>query len=511
LVAVDASGDLFIAGNNVLSRLDSTGRLSSVATAINPVGLAVSRDGDLIAVAIGGGGMVVVLRRSDAANYVPAFSVPAGSGSESRGVAVANGAIQGAEDRAGLKARLYSGLAIDAAGNIFMAVRDASIIEKLDAKTLRLEAFAGGGQAGYSGDGGPPLAAEFNVPGALTIDRDGNLFVADTGNLAIREITHAAAVAGVILSPNAFTFPNEPTGGASAAQAFTLTNNSSAQATGIAIDFTGAENPPDFTEVSNCGTTLDAGANCNIKVVFMPRGAGERSAALHVTDSDPSSPQTAALAGFADDYELGLQSGNTNTLTVISGSTANYNLAVVPDSTFSGTVTIECPLGLPSETTCGLAVGTSTSSSSGAGGTNSLDLDVSPGTPQNFTMALVTTAKGPAGKAMFGERKWPQFPAPGARILVIMALAAMFAAWRARRSWAETREELKARPYIGAAGLALVATMIIFAAVGCGGGGAPTLKPKPDPGTPAGTYRLNVTGKSQGASRAFTITLIVQS
>jgi len=510
LVAVDASGDLFIAANNILSRLDSAGAFSQIATVINPVGMAVSRDGDAIAVALGGGEMLVVLRRLDGSHYGAAYTLPDGNENANLQARRAISLTQGSEMQEGLKTLPYkfSGLAIDAIGNIFVAATDANIIEKLDARTQRLETIAGDGHRGYSGDGGAPLAAEFNAPGALTIDRDGNLLVADTGNLAIREIAHAAAVAGVSLSPNTFTFPNEPTGGASAAEVFTLTNNSSAQVAGIAIDFTGGATPPDFTETSTCATTLDADASCTISVVFMPQAAGERSAALHVTDSDPSSPQTAALAGFADDYELGLQSGNTDTLTVIPGGTANYNLAVVPDSTFSGTVTIDCPVNLPAETTCGLAAGTSSSSSggsSGAIGPTSLDLNVSPGAPQNFTMALVTTAKGPAGKSVAMERKWPQFPAPGAGIVVLAAMMMGFVVWR----WAKHREGLKTLPYGGAVGLVLVAVIMAFAAAGCGSGSTPTLKKKPDPGTPTGTYTLNVRGLSQGASRAFTVTLIV--
>jgi hypothetical protein len=507
LVAVDASGDLFIAANNILSRLDSAGAFSQIATVINPVGMAVSRDGDAIAVALGGGEMLVVLRRLDGSHYGAAYTLPDGNESANLQARRAINLTQGSETPEGLKTLPYkiSGLAIDAAENIFVASTDANIIEKLDAKTMRLEAIAGDGHRGYAGDGGAPLAAQFNAPGALTIDRDGNLLVADTGNLAIREITHAAAVAGVTLSPNTFTFPNEPTGGASAAEVFTLTNNSSAQVTGIAIDFTGGATPPDFTETSTCATTLDAGASCTISVVFMPQAAGARSAALHVADSDPSSPQTAALAGFADDYELGLQSGNTDTLTVIPGGTANYNLAVVPDNTFSGTVTIDCPTNLPAETTCGLAAGTASSSSGMSGGATSLDLNVSPGAPQNFTMALVTTAKGPAGKSVAMERKWPQFPAPETGIAGLAAMMVGFVIWRRTKY----RKGLMTLPLSGATEFVFVAVFMALAATGCGGGGTPTLKTTSDPGTPTGTYTLNVRGLSQGASRAFTVTLIV--
>jgi hypothetical protein len=486
LVVADAVDEVFIAGNNQVWRLDAVnGEVERVLEQANPIAMAVSRDGVKLAVATFGDDHIVEYARDAEAIYrISGFL---------------------STDHSRATASTPVGLAIDSAGNLFIAHGSTNLVERVAAKTGVFERFAGTGRAGYSGDGGAPLAAEFNAPGAMTIDRDGNLFVADTGNLAIREITHAAAVAGVTLSPNTFTFPNEPTGGASAAEVFTLTNNSSTQVTGIAIDFTGGATPPDFTETSTCATTLDASASCTISVVFMPQAAGERSAALHVSDSDPSSPQTAALEGFADDYELGLQSGNTDTLTVIPGGTANYNLAAVPDATFSGTVTIDCPVDLPAETTCALAAGTSSGSSGGTSGASSLDLNVSPGVPQNFTMALVTTAKGPAGKSVAMEQKWPQFPAPGTEIAVLAAMIVGFIIWRSTTY----RKGLKTLPYRGATEFLFVAIIFAFAATGCGGGGTPTLKTKPDPGTPTGTYTLNVRGLSQGASRAITVTLIV--
>lgn len=497
LVAADASGNVFIAGNNVLWRLDSSGALSQIAAAINPAALAVSRDGNTIAIAISTGEMLVLLDRVDDSHYRAAFTVPASKEKEITGELDRTAPKPESGLEVAASSPKFSGLTIDVAGNIFAAERDTNSIAKLDAKTHELATVAGSGHAGYSGDGGAPLHAEFNAPGALAIDRDGNLLVADTGNLAIREITHAAAVGGVTLSPNTFTFPNEPTGGASAAEAFTLTNNSSTQVTGISIDFTGGSTPPDYTETSTCATTLDAGASCTINVVFMPQAAGDRSAALHVTDSDPASPQTAALSGFADDYELALQSGNTDTLTVLTGSTANYNLAVVPDPSFSGTVTIQCPVGLPANTTCALASGTASSttgSSSSTSGATSLALSVTPGTPQNFTMALATTAKSTAPGGPL-QLRWPQFPAKIAEIFAIAAILLLFAAWRTRKR----------------AGRLAMAAVLIFAAAGCSSSYSNTPKTTANPGTPTGTFNLNVRSDSQGASRAITITLIVQA
>jgi DNA-binding beta-propeller fold protein YncE len=47
---------------------------------------------------------------------------------------------------------------------------------------------AGTGERAYGGDGGPALAASFNAPKELAIDREGNLLVVDTENHAIRRV-----------------------------------------------------------------------------------------------------------------------------------------------------------------------------------------------------------------------------------------------------------------------------------------------------------------------------------
>ena len=58
-----------------------------------------------------------------------------------------------------------------------------------------ISTIAGTGEKGYAGDGGPAAQATFDLPHEIRFDREGNLFVADTGNNAVRRI---AAKTGVV-------------------------------------------------------------------------------------------------------------------------------------------------------------------------------------------------------------------------------------------------------------------------------------------------------------------------
>ena len=62
------------------------------------------------------------------------------------------------------------------------------------AGTRVITTVAGNGTGGYSGDGGPATAAELDLPGGVAVDAAGNLFIADTGNNCIREVNASHAV-----------------------------------------------------------------------------------------------------------------------------------------------------------------------------------------------------------------------------------------------------------------------------------------------------------------------------
>jgi trimeric autotransporter adhesin len=81
-----------------------------------------------------------------------------------------------------------AGVAVDKANNLFFIDNGTLQIYKVDAATGTITIVAGSGRKGYDGDGGPAVNASFNSLNNLAIDREGNLFVADTGNYRVRRI-----------------------------------------------------------------------------------------------------------------------------------------------------------------------------------------------------------------------------------------------------------------------------------------------------------------------------------
>ncbi len=90
----------------------------------------------------------------------------------------------------------YSSAAADGAGNVYVADNIAQVVYKVSGGTVTL--FAGTGQSGYSGDGGPATSAELNTPRSVAVDQNGAVYIADAGNCRIRKVVNGliSTVAG---------------------------------------------------------------------------------------------------------------------------------------------------------------------------------------------------------------------------------------------------------------------------------------------------------------------------
>ena len=111
---------------------------------------------------------------------------------------IAGNGIQGYSGDGGVatSARLSYpfGIAVDGSGNIYFADWGNQRIRKVNAATGMITTIAGTGMQGYSGDGGTAINAQFNRPYGLTLDRAGDLYIAEAGNNCIRKITAANGI-----------------------------------------------------------------------------------------------------------------------------------------------------------------------------------------------------------------------------------------------------------------------------------------------------------------------------
>jgi hypothetical protein len=76
----------------------------------------------------------------------------------------------------------------DSSGNLYIADTLNNRVRFINASTHIISTFAGSGIAGYSGDNGPATSATLDGPTGVAIDSAGDVFIADTNNLVIREV-----------------------------------------------------------------------------------------------------------------------------------------------------------------------------------------------------------------------------------------------------------------------------------------------------------------------------------
>ena len=94
----------------------------------------------------------------------------------------------------GAELRYPGGVAVDMYGDLFIADTSNNCIREVNLTTGIINTVAGNGISGYGGDGGRASNAELSLPKSVAVDGSGNLFIADSANNRIRQVNLATGI-----------------------------------------------------------------------------------------------------------------------------------------------------------------------------------------------------------------------------------------------------------------------------------------------------------------------------
>jgi uncharacterized protein (TIGR03437 family) len=266
-VATDSAGSMYVAdGNNNVIRKVSGGLSTIIAGMIHGRGYS-GDDGPAtsatmnqpVGVAVDGTGNVYIadfnnnrIRRVTEGTITTVAGTGAAGYGGDNGPAV-NAQLNGPSD-----------VAVDGDGNIFIADYGNHAIRRLSGGVI--STIAGTGAAGYGGDNGPAGGAQLNSPAGLALDGAGNVFVADYGNQLVRRLASSGPSCAYSVGPGSFTV--SISGG-------TITASIS---TSVSCPWA-ISNLPSWIILS--GKNIGAGP-ASVMLVVAGTGAGSRSAVISI-------------------------------------------------------------------------------------------------------------------------------------------------------------------------------------------------------------------------------------
>jgi signal peptidase I len=199
-LAIDSGGSAYIAdtSNGRIRKVTSGGTISTFAGGGGSSACSFSGAATSVflffpyGVAVDGSGNVYI---ADTSNNCVRKVTPGGTVSQVAGGG-SNTACSFSGAATSVSLSSPQGVTVDSSGNIYIADSGHSCVRKVTPAGT-VSQVAGTGTAGFNGDGGAATAAQVNAPIGLAIDSAGNIYIADTSNNRIRKVTSGGTISTI--------------------------------------------------------------------------------------------------------------------------------------------------------------------------------------------------------------------------------------------------------------------------------------------------------------------------
>ena len=192
-LAVDAAGDVYFPelDGNLLQRIDKLTPAGTLTAVNTPSKLPTHGDFTAQAVAISPTGMLYFSTFTQVYRSDPGGGVTLIAGAPGFPQAVGDGGLAIAAQLAN-----PSSLAFDPSGNLYITEPFNSRVRKVNLQGI-ITTFAGTGQAGFTGDGGPASSARLSTPVDVKCDGAGNIYIADLTASVVRKVNTSGVITTV--------------------------------------------------------------------------------------------------------------------------------------------------------------------------------------------------------------------------------------------------------------------------------------------------------------------------